>query len=154
MTLLSGQTMTPLKLKTAHVALTRAANLSINNNTVTDVTWTVEESDVDGLFTAPGTTFTVPAGLDGVWDISAFAWFASNATSFRLMQLLINGAVLTEWRADAVSIGGQPTAMGLATSKLLAVGDTVKIAVYQLSGAALNLTGPPWPRFTLTRRPS
>lgn len=35
-----------------------------------NITWTVETSDADGFITAPGTTLTVPTGLNGLYSFS------------------------------------------------------------------------------------
>lgn len=135
-----------------HFEATRGSDQSISNSTSTDLSWTVENTDRQGMIAVTTTTFTVASGYAGVWLLTCFAEYAANATGIRTLQLLLNGSTICEYRDDPVSIAAQPTAMNIMTTKLLVVGDAIKVQTFQLSGGSLAIDGTSKPcRFSGTR---
>lgn len=134
------------------VHLTRAADQSINNNSVTDMSWTVETSDRRALSSGTVTSFTVPTGYGGVWDVKAWARFAANATGLRILVIDVGGTTLVEDRRIAIVTASQPTSLLCAGTVLLADAAVVKVTVFQNSGGALAIdTSGPACGFALTR---
>lgn len=134
------------------VDVARATTQSIPNNTITYISWTVENEDLLGFINAPGDTITIPANYGGVYTGGVFARFAANATNLRVMTLEVNGSGVSEWRGPAIIVAAQPTSMGIAMPAMrLAAGDTVKVSVFQGSGGALNIDNALPPRIGLIR---
>jgi len=140
-----------LAANTPHIDLTRSTTQAISDVTLTDISWTVENSDRNGLFTVTGTTFTAGPASVGVWDLSAWMQIGANATGFRSLQIYHNGAVIAEARHNAVTVASQPTSLAVATTRLIANTDTLKVAVFHTAGTSLNIASAPPPRFALTR---
>jgi hypothetical protein len=135
-----------------HVALGRSAAQSINNNTLTDISWTVEDTDASGLVTVPVTNITIPA--TAVWLLTSTILWATNATGYRAAQIIHVGT--TEVLADyhVLSSGGSNvTGASMVTARLLTSGDQVKVAGLQTSGGALNVEHA-YATFTMTRLPT
>lgn len=119
--------------------VTRVANLSIPNNTVTNVTWDTLTSQSDSFITVPGSTHVVPAGLGGVYAITYQIVWASDpgSTAINIITAGGNGYRTpvgvtggAAWAADSISI----------VVELAAAAGTV-LSLYQVSGGAINVTG-------------
>lgn len=116
-------------------------------NIVTSGTQTkVQYNDSTGTdpTTSPGNTFyTQSAGVitivkTGLYDLSAYAVFTSNATGARRLYLILNGSTLAHKIEPALS--GADHALTLALTKVsLTAGDTLEMDVTQSSGGSLNL---------------
>lgn len=119
------------------VVLVRNANQSIPDGVITDVSWDVETSDLDGFITATAVTLTVPTGLGGIWAITARWHWASSINNDQALDIVAAGV--------AYRTGHQLTTIGDNISHsitvVLAATDTVKASVFQLSGGAVNGTG-------------
>ena len=117
---------------------TRAANQSITNNTVTDVSWDTEAYDSDTHLAHHATTgITWTCKIAGVYSCDVTVNGLDNATR-AFCQLIYNGATFR--RQNGVPGDATNQQLGFAC-KPLAVNDTIKIQVYQNSGGAKNLTG-------------
>jgi hypothetical protein len=124
------------------VRASRNAALAIPTATDTYVTLNVEDIDTDGCFAATSDTITIQT--DGVYQISATAVFASNATGVRALNVLRNATTfdLTKGIASAYTpVAGASLAVVLSCSTCFAMtaGDTLRMAVYQTSGGNLNV---------------
>lgn len=135
-------------------SIASGAQQSIANSTTTSLSWTVEAADSDSFLTIPGTTLTVPAGLGGMYMVSASVRWATDPTGGAVS----GGAVNTVGTHIVWSIGGSPwvttqesgkgtiTTAGTGTNYFtgvtgihyLSAGDTFSIQVLQKSGAAVN----------------
>jgi hypothetical protein len=113
---------------------TRATNLSCNNATFTDVTFTAETSDSDGFLTPTSATATVPSGLGGLYayDLS-FTWASSPGTAG---VVAFKGAAVWHGIQSAYT---SSNITGISGTILLAAADTFKFQVIQNSGGAINL---------------
>lgn len=118
----------------AGVRATRSANQSIPNTTITTVTWPTEVFDSNSFFTPGGSVFTVPAGMAGIYAISATAVFASAALGANFIRV-VAGGVIYDFAGN--------TAGGILSSTIvvaLAVAATVAVTVYHTNGGAVNMT--------------
>lgn len=121
---------------------------SIPNNANTYLSWThligadTSGSAIGGAGPAlPVTSWTVPAGLSGIWGISVFARFSTaSATGIRVMTLEVNGTLSSpEERLVGSATGSGLPSMNLHTELRLTAGDVLKIPVFQNSGGAMNI---------------
>jgi hypothetical protein len=119
----------------------RATLQSIPNNADTFFTFTIEDFDNDGCFTASSDTVTVQT--TGVYYVSAGLSFASNATGYRSMYIMKNPSTVSDYAS--IFAGNQVTAASAGDPALVAssvqtftAGDTIKVMVGQNSGGALN----------------
>jgi hypothetical protein len=121
----------------------RATTQSIANSTDTFVSYTIEDFDTDGMFTATSDTITIQTA--GVYIVSATTIFAANATGWRVMQLMKTpssaGDNATIFGANwaPVSSASQATVLSATASQSFAAGNTVKVAVAQNSGGPLDI---------------
>ena len=125
------------------VKAVRTAVQSISNNTSTAIAFTAaDEWDTDSFHstTTNNTRVTVPTGLGGIYHIISAASFAADDASKRIAVLKLNGTTELLYDSRLAQNGGQ---CNLFTPLLtrLAAGDYLEVFVFQLSGAALNVTG-------------
>jgi hypothetical protein len=130
-------------LSAALASVSRNSNQSINNATETDVTFTTEEVD-DASFATLGTNderLTIPAGYGGIYEISAFVTWASNATGYRRAIIAVNAGTSTWVNADTRNaVNGVNTEVPLSAFVFLSAGDYIHLNVYQNSTGSLNVT--------------
>lgn len=119
----------------------KTATQSIPNATATVVT---PYGAFNGSGTSGATAFwSHSAGVftilvDGVYDLGAYADFATNAAGGRLAELQVNGAFIC--RDTRVPGSGAASYITLAAPGVpLVAGDTIRLLVVQSSGGALNL---------------
>lgn len=116
----------------AKVILTDAAQ-PINTATVTDITWGTEVTDPDGWTSGGTATLTVPAGKAGLYIVSYTAQWASTIGALNGVQITAGG--LTYAGTDA-NLWNVSTVTFIRT---LAVGDTIKVSVYQNAAGTINV---------------
>ena len=123
-----GGTMTPAFF------VTKSSVQSCSNNTVTQVTYQTEIVDTDSAFAS--NTFTVPSGKNGVYFLFAQLRFETGTDfSYIINEIHVNDTpVFSGWNRNIDY--STVYASGFAN---LSAGDTVKHAVRQQSGGALNL---------------
>jgi hypothetical protein len=121
------------------VKVQRIGNQNINNDTNTVGTFTAELWDSHGYWNGSG-TFTVPEGMDGIYQVNANCCFAFNANGSRAINILQNGNRMSSVYVDTHST---TTWREECAAQLdLVAGDTVEAQVYHNSGAAtLAFTG-------------
>lgn len=114
---------------------TRATNLSIPNNVITEVTLTTEVVDTDGGFAPTAARYTVPAGLAGVWaGVGKVTWGSAPGTGSFLM-FGRNGT-----RYGSVSNAGDTEAFVSIPPLRYAGGVGISMLAYQITGAAINIS--------------
>lgn len=114
-------------------SLLRSAVQSIPNNTTTDISFDTESFDSDGFITVTATTATIPAGLGGLYDITAQVEFAASGTYDSAVNVVAGGVQYPQVGANLFA----RQAIGLPAVPL-AAGATVKVQAHQVSGGALN----------------
>lgn len=118
---------------------TRAANQAINSGTITSISWDTEVADSDGFCTPTSSTITIPAGLGGLYAVSArvtHAW--QNNGSLEFMRIVCSSAGTYSWEGDA----NNAVALQLAGTIVvpLAAAETITVAYLQGTGGAQNVT--------------
>lgn len=135
-----GASWLPLALaQPPRAIVARTTNQSINNNTVTAVSFDSEVLDPDGLITVTATTITLARA--GVYMLAGGATFTNNATGDRLLLLNVGGSELIGGGNSAPASATNTTRMNAAQCILANASDTITMTVLQTSGGALNLTG-------------
>lgn len=121
----------------------RATTQSIPNAVDTFVTWTIEDVDTDGCFTASSDTITIQTA--GFYFVSASVLFAASATGYRVLNVYKNPSSAGDFNPVfasswiPVNSGSQSTVCVASAAQSFAVGDTIKVGVAQSSGGALNI---------------
>jgi hypothetical protein len=125
------------------VSVSRAAATSISTATDTDITFTAEAFDY-GSWWSSGISAVVPAsaipaGFTTIAVALVFrAVFATNATGYRAIKVMVNGSATKAPTIGAVS--GAATEQNFTTVEIVAAGDTLGMAVLQTSGGSLNVS--------------
>lgn len=90
-----------------------------------------------------GSTFTLPAGWAGVWDLNLYGAFGVNATTagFRVMSIVANGAAVAEWRDAANPTASNYTANSVSITLPLVAGSVISNNIFQNSGVTLTVGG-------------
>jgi uncharacterized membrane protein len=128
------------------VQATRSAAQSIPSAGNTWISFTVKSYDTDGMFTPTDTKITIQT--PGVYLVSAFVSYSSNATGLRLSVLEKNaasaGAGTRLAQSLANGIAADENGFSLVAVANLSAADTLHLVAYQSSGSPLNTgaTGP------------
>jgi hypothetical protein len=75
----------------------------------------------------------------GLYHIGASVEFAANATGYRLLQIILNGATTIAIQTCQAVTNGDPTRMTIYAVYPLNATDYVEVQAYQTSGGALNV---------------
>jgi hypothetical protein len=84
---------------------------------------------------------TIDSGQDGVYEVSYTVVFVANATGDRRCFISINNDDTVKYGGRSMTGNSEPTTLTGSCIVTLAATDTVRLRVYQTSGAALNLGG-------------
>lgn len=119
--------------------LSRSATQSIPTATSTAITWTVEDSDPNGMHAASSSQIIIPAGTPSrEYLVGASLEFDANSTGTRIVSILKNGSIIV--REESLT-NTSPRFVTLAPSVLInaTAGDIFTVEAYQTSGSALNI---------------
>ncbi len=116
------------------VRVSRATNLAVATLTDTSLTWTIEDSDVDGFIPAGSDMFTVPAGLGGLYGYDLRAVYSAPTGGQNTISIFKNGV-----RHTTQLCSNDFTAAGSGGTILLAAADTMQVTLYQGSGFTLQV---------------
>lgn len=117
----------------------RTTNQSINNNSTTAISFATQTTDTDAYQTGggPWTTFTIPAGLGGIYS-GYLAVYSGDATAARkLADILINSDTANPLRGTHYGESGVVVPL---PGRALVATDTISAQIYQNSGGAVNYT--------------
>jgi len=119
-----------------------SANISLTHNTATALTFDTETLDDGGMHSTSVNTsrITVPSDGAGWYSIGGTARFAANATGYREIKVMLNGATDLAIMRVPNSGGTDDCRVTIHTEYTLAVGDYVELYATQNSGGALNVT--------------
>jgi len=122
----------------------KAATQSINNNTVTTLTFDSERFDTDSMHESVTNPTRITIPLAGVYAVTVYGDFAPNATGSRILYVYLNGAgsaMVGGIRAqNAVAQAGVDTYDSFAMPPTkFAAGDYIEAKCYQNSGGALAI---------------
>jgi hypothetical protein len=119
--------------------LKKTADQSTNNATNTSITFDDEIVDTNGFHSTATNTdrITIPAGLDGYYEIWAKADFNTNGTGRRTVFINKNGSLVTEGEITPNS-STYPSAYAFFIMDL-DVGDYITMSAQQTSGGSLNV---------------
>ena len=128
-----------------------SGNLSINDSTLTALTFDTERYDTDTLHSTSSNTSRLTATVGGKYLIFAGLGFASNATGYREFTVKLNN---TTYIIDDIRIPvtGNRTFANFSTVYQLSAGDYVEVVVYQTSTGVLTVdsVGNRSPEFGMT----
>lgn len=127
-----------LQFSGARVSITSAK--SIPSGMVTKVSFDSEDHD-DGGYVNLGTSatkVTVPA--TGLYRLSFFTTFANNATGRRVARVQNDAGTVVYARSDMPAVNGGVTTPNGGADVSLAAGTELNLAVFQDSGAAVDVT--------------
>jgi len=113
------------------------ANISVNDSTLTKLTFNEERWDDETIHDTGSNTSRLTCVTAGTYLISGNVSFALNTAGFRLARILLNNTtVIGSVTVQAVQT--DVTIVNVSTVYPLVAGDYVELQVYQTSGGALN----------------
>lgn len=117
-----------------------SANISINNATITPLTFNSERWDTDTLHSTSSNTGRITVTRAGRYAFGCSIAFASNATGYRWIAFRLNGTT-TYFGGDLRNAAnGSSTEFCLGGVEwVMAATDYVEVVAYQTSTAALNV---------------
>jgi hypothetical protein len=121
------------------VKVSRSSTQSIANATLTAVQFDTEAWDTDAFHSTISNTsrITIPSGFSGRYLVMGQIIFDANATGRRAAYLLLNGATYLA-AVNAVPTGAE-VSLNLSAEASAVAGEYLELAVWQDSGAALNV---------------
>jgi hypothetical protein len=122
--------------------LTKTANQSINNLSITGITWDSELKDTNGFHdnSTNNTRITIPSGKGGLYLITGQVSYAANATGYRVGTIKKNGSdYYVFWNARATD--GEWSVGSVSNIIELAANDYLEMFTYHNAGTAINING-------------
>jgi hypothetical protein len=114
------------------------AAISINNDTITALTFNSERWDTDTIHNTSTNTNRLTCQTAGLYLIHGHVRFASNNTGYRIAGIRLNGSTqIANQKTGATQ--GTTTVLSVSTVYLLTASDYVELVAYQDSGGALNV---------------
>ena len=126
--------VSPRKVRLIGAKCYDSTTQTIADDTATGKEFDSTEFDTDGMFNNTNDTLVIP--YYGIWLVSAYCEFASNATGRRKLILQLNGADNIAFTANAVS--GAASQLAASFPLLLDASDTLGFDVYQNSTGNLD----------------
>lgn len=112
--------------------------ISIPHNTHTTLTFNTNRWDTNGMHSTVTNTSRITINTAGLYTVTAnVAWASAAGNTTRLLRVVLNGANWIVADQDDNSFGVM--VQSVTTTYKFAVGDFIEAAVYQFSGAALNV---------------
>lgn len=134
--LTDGSTARLLSPVRAGGSWSRTSGQSVGSGSQTTITWTTEGLDTHGFLTPTSGTVTIPAGMGGLYAITAQLDAAAPLGGRCYAQITAAGRI---YRTPFTSPGEDLAAV--AVTLPLASGDTISVAVYHASGSTIAWTG-------------
>lgn len=136
-----------------HAIVHRSTTQNISNNTVTTITFDVEDADTDDMFTGPSSNVTIRTkGLYLI--VGQVSWaLAASATTRLVTGIYLNGTttIATDERVGSTTEGeGQNVSIVVP----LEANNFISLVVYQTNAGAASrtvATSNYWPRLSVTR---
>lgn len=123
-----------------HVSVRRDASFNLTNAANTTITWDVEEEDTDNMWAATPNPTRITFNTAGVYVVTASVLISSNATGYRELNFLVNGAVVFGVQS-ANAVNGASQGMALVRTVKASVGGYVEARIFQNSGGTLTISG-------------
>lgn len=117
---------------------------TFTNNSITTITPTSVTVDDGDMYPGSGSTFTVPSGQGGLYEIGMAVRYASQAVAagVRQARINVNGAeYMINQIPTTAGLNASNIVVNLVVRRVLAAADTVTFLGYQNSGGDLALTG-------------
>lgn len=118
------------------VRLRRVAVQNIGSGASANLSWDTEDFDSDGFIAVPSTTITIPAGLGGLYSLTARSAASAGLSGGGTLQVTAGGRTYDGYITNN-NAGGLCTFSGVP----LAAGDTITVLQYNGHSGALNFTG-------------
>lgn len=134
--LTDGSTARLLAPTRAGGSWSRTSGQSVGSGSQTTITWTTEAVDTHGYLTPTSGTVTIPAGMGGLYAITAQLDAAAALGGRCYAQITAAGQI---FRSPFTSPGEDRVAVSATVP--LASGDTISVAVYHASGSTITWTG-------------
>lgn len=113
---------------------------SINNTTLTALTFDSELYDDDTMHSTVSNTSRITMTTAGRYHVGATVTFDANATGSRIVLLRLNGTTyFAKDRHMTVTTGSTTTSATVSSDYNFSATDYVEVIVYQDSGGALNV---------------
>ena len=133
--LTDGSTARLLSPVRAGGSWSRTSGQSVGSGSQTTITWTTEGLDTHGFLTPTSGTVTIPAGMGGLYAITAqlVTYYVSGRC---YAQITAAGRI---YRVPFTSPGED--LVSVSATVPLAAGDTISVAVFHTSGSTITWTG-------------
>ena len=126
----------------AHACILRnVANYSLATSTVTSIPFTTEDLDTDGFHSASTnpSRITIPAGMGGVYTVTAGIYYAISAATAVQAYIFKNNAQVPGGTEKHEKVTSVDATLSVGAVLYLQAGDYIELKGYQDSGAAVNV---------------
>ena len=137
---ISGLSTTLTNLQQPPVCIVRqATSQNVNDTTDTAITWDAEDYDSHNIHSTStnNSRVTIPAGWDGIWEVSAIVMWNLNASGIRQTRIFVNGNPRLMLDRQAITQTRVCQIGGCGFINVVA-GDIVEISVQQDTGSVLS----------------
>lgn len=121
-----------------YVRVGASANPSIPNSAMTTVAFDTEAYDTDNIHSTTVNNSRLTATTAGFYSIGGTLSYTANATGYRALQILLNGATVLAGQGFVSSALSQSANwLNVSTMMFLSAADFVEVQTFQSSGGAL-----------------
>jgi uncharacterized protein YjlB len=117
--------------------LLRSTAFSVADNSDVQVTGFSSVFDYTGFIS--GDTFVIPAGMGGVYLVTASGYFTGHATADKIRQIGVAQGATTRWQTSTQDADVSAIYLERANLVLLTAGEVMRMRALQRSGGALDL---------------
>lgn len=138
---MAKQKVTIPQIKFSGASLSKSTQ-SINNTTVTVITWDTEEYDTDNYHSTSTNTSRITVPFTGYYNITVtFGWTTYVSASARtLLSPKVNGVAKAEFFDLNISSGAEPS-FTVTKDFYFTANDYIELEIYQDTGTARSISG-------------
>ena len=117
---------------------------TFTHNSITTITPSTVTVDDGNMYPGSGSTFTIPTGQGGLYEIGMVVRYASQAVAAGVRQARINvngSEYMLNQIPTTAGLNASNIVVNLVTRRVMTAGDTVAFAGFQNSGGDLALAG-------------
>lgn len=124
---------------------------SVNNNTVTAITYNTEEYDTDNYHSTVSNTSRLTVPTTAKYLVSVTLYFDAATVGVREIDITKNVGATTLAVQAGGDQGGVPAIQNVTFTANLTAGDYIETNAFQTKGVAVNVIGASYAKFQITR---
>ncbi len=121
--------------------VSRNSPQAVGSAVTSNIVWTTQEYDTDGIWTPGGTadSFIIPTNGVGLWRFILNIQFGVNASGIRFIGIMKNASGVPFCQFNALGNASWMVGSSVVGETVCGAGDVIEAIVYQSSGSVINV---------------